>query len=70
MCIYIVKKTKLKFFLKSSRACATPQKVPKLDVSGVMDTAKTNKDLGMPCYIQVEYSIFHNTKKKIFFFKN
>ena len=29
---------------------------PKLDVSGVKDTAKTNKDLGLLCYIQVEYS--------------
>ena len=25
-------------------------------VSGVKDTAKTNKDLGMSCYIQVEGS--------------
>ena len=40
------------------RGCATPQNVPKLGVSGVKDTAKTNKDLGMSCYIQVEYSVF------------
>ena len=38
--------------------CATSPNVPKLGVSGVKDTAKTNKDLGMSCYIQVEYSIF------------
>ena len=38
--------------------CATPPNVPKLGLSGVKDTAKTNKDLGMSCYIQVEYSVF------------
>ena len=37
---------------------ATPPNVPKLGPSGVKDTAKTNKDLGMSCYIQVEYSVF------------
>ena len=31
---------------------------PKLGVHGVKDTAKTNKDLGMSCYIQVKYSVF------------
>ena len=44
MCIYTPKnknKTKLK---NSSRGCATPPNVPKLGVSGVKDTAKTNKD--------------------------
>ena len=40
------------------RGCATPPNVPKLDVSGVKDTSKTNKDLGMCCYIQVNYSVF------------
>ena len=32
---------------------------PKIGVSGVKDTQKTNKDLGMSCYIglQVEYSV-------------
>ena len=38
--------------------CATPPNVPKLGVSGVLDTANTNKDLGMSRYIQVEYSVF------------
>ena len=40
------------------RGCATPPNVPKLDVSGLKDTSKTNKDLGMCCYIQVNYSVF------------
>ena len=31
---------------------------PKLDVPGVKNNAKTNKDLGMSSYIQVEYSVF------------
>ena len=31
------------------RGCATPPNVPKLGVSGVNDTAKANKDCGMPC---------------------
>ena len=48
MCIYTVKK---KFFKKFKN-------VPKLGVTGVKDTAKTNKDIGMLCYIQVEYSVF------------
>ena len=55
MCICTVKKQKFK---KSSRGCATPPNVPKLGVSGVKDTAKIIKDLGMSCYIQVEYSVF------------
>ena len=38
--------------------CTTPPNVPKLGVSGVKDTTKTNKDLGMSCDIQVEYSVF------------
>ena len=46
MCIYTVKKIKiekkLKIFLKGG--CATPPNVLKLGVSGVKDTAKTNKD--------------------------
>ena len=48
MCIYTVKKQKLKKnkrFLKGG--CTTPPNVPKLGVSCVKDTAKTNKDLGM-----------------------
>ena len=35
MCIYTLKKTKLKKFLKGG--CATPPNVPKLGVSGVKD---------------------------------
>ena len=42
MCIYTVKKQKLK---NSSRGCATPLNIPKLDVSGVMDTTKTKQRL-------------------------
>ena len=37
---------------------------PKLGVSSAKDTAKTNKDLGMSCYIQVEYSGFFYDKHK------
>ena len=55
MCIYTVKKQKLK---NPQGGCATPSNVPKFGVSGVKDTAKTNKDLGMPCGIQIEYSVF------------
>ena len=38
--------------------CATPPNVPKLGVSGVKDTTKTNEDLGRSCYIQVDDSVF------------
>ena len=55
MCIYTVKKQK---FFKSSRGVRDTTKRPKLAVSGAEDTAKTNEDLGMLCYIQVEYSVF------------
>ena len=56
MCIYTFKKQKL---IKIPQGgCATPPNVPKLGVSGVKDTAKTNIDLGMSCNIQVEYSVF------------
>ena len=45
MCIYTVKKLKLKKYKKfSGGGCAAPPNVPKLRVSGVKDTAKTNKD--------------------------
>ena len=48
MCIYTVKSKILKNIKKNSqvggRGCATPPNVPKLGVSGVKDTAKTNKD--------------------------
>ena len=58
MCIYTVKKQALKKTKKIIQGrCETSQNVPKLSVSGVKDTAKT-KDLGMSCYIQVEYSGF------------
>ena len=42
--------------------CATPPNVPKIDVSGVEDSAKTNKDCGMSCCILVEYSVFFHWK--------
>ena len=57
MCtINTVKKQKYKKIPQGG--CATPPNVPKLGVPGVKDAAKTNKDLGMSCYIQVEYSVF------------
>ena len=52
---------KLKRILKKfseGGGCATPTNVPKLGVSGVKDTANTNKDLGMSCCILLEYSVF------------
>ena len=55
MCIYTVKN---KMFLKTpAGGCATPPNVPKLGDPGVKETANTNKDLGISCYIQVEYSV-------------
>ena len=42
MCIYTLKKTKKIKILQGG--CATSLNVPKLGVSGVKDTAKTNKD--------------------------
>ena len=60
MCIYTVKKQKLKKNLQGG--CATPPNVPKLGVSGVKDTTKTNNDLGMSCYIHAEYSVFFRWK--------
>ena len=59
MCIHTVKTQKyFKKILNPQGGFATPPNVPKLGVSGVKDTAKTNIDLGMSCYIQVEYSVF------------
>ena len=56
--IYTVKRQKLNKKLKIPQGrCTTPPNVPKLGVSGVKDTAKPNKYLGMLCYIQVEYSL-------------
>ena len=44
MCIYTVKKqNKIKNF-QGGGGCAIPPNVPKLGVSSVKDTAKTNKD--------------------------
>ena len=57
MCICRFKKQKLKKkILNPQGGCATPSNVPKLGVSDVKDTAKTNKELGMSCNIQVEYN--------------
>ena len=60
MCIYTVKKQKLKN--KSSRGVRDSAERSKIRrVSGVKDTAKTNKYLVMSslsCYIQIEYSVF------------
>ena len=53
-----LKQKKIKKLKISRGGCAITPNVPKISVSGVKDTAKTNKDLGMPCYIQVEYSVF------------
>ena len=48
MCIYTVKKqTILNNENIPQGGCTTPSNVPKLGVSGVEDSAKTNKDLGM-----------------------
>ena len=58
MYIYTVKKQKIKNRKNSQGGCATPPNVPKLGVSGVKDTAKTYRDLGMSCYVQVEYCVF------------
>ena len=56
MCIHTIQEKTLKKKNLISRGwSATPPNVPKLGVSGVEDTAKTNKDFGMSCYIQVEY---------------
>ena len=44
MCIYTLKQQNLKKIKNSSRGFATPPNIPKLGVSGVKDTAKSNKD--------------------------
>ena len=63
MCIYTVKTQKLKKSFKNPQGgCATPLNVPKLGVFGVKDTAKNNKDCGMPRCILVEYSVFFHWK--------
>ena len=48
---------KAKLLKNPQGRCATLPNVQKF-VSGVKDTTKTNKDLGMSRYIQVEYSVF------------
>ena len=58
MCPYTVQKQRLKKILNSSRGMRDSTERPKLGVSGAKDTAKTNKDLSMSYYIQVEYSVF------------
>ena len=60
MGIYTVKKQKFKKKKNYQGGCATLPNVPKLGVSGVKDTAKTNKYVGMSCYIEVECSIFYH----------
>ena len=62
MCIYTVKKQK--FYIKKGPqgGYVTPPNVPKLGVSGVKDTAKTNKDCSMSCCILVEYSVLFHWK--------
>ena len=44
MCIYTIKKQNLKKTKSQGGGCATPPNVPKLSISGVKDTAKSNKD--------------------------
>ena len=44
-CAYAHLKSKIKNKNNSQGGCATPLNVPKLGVSGVKDTVKTNKDL-------------------------
>ena len=48
MCIYTLKKENLTKILRGVRDSTERLK---LGVSGVKDTAKTNNDLGMSCYI-------------------
>ena len=58
MCIYTVKKQKLKILKNSPRGVRDSTERPKLGVPGVKDTAKTNKDLHI-----YTYSIFKLWKK-------
>ena len=55
MCIYTLKN---KIKKKNPQGLTTLPNVLKLGVYCVKDTPKTNKDLGMSCYIQIEYSVF------------
>ena len=54
MCIYTLKKENLTKILRGVRDSTERLK---LGVSGVMDTAKTNNDLGMSCYIHYREDI-------------
>ena len=49
-----VNKNKLKIF----KGVRQSTERPKIKRSGGKDTATTDKDLGMSCYIQVEYNVF------------
>ena len=54
--MHIHSSKKINKFKKNSQGgggggCATLPNIPKLSVFGVNDTVKTNKDLGMSCYI-------------------
>ena len=51
MCICTHKKTKIPKW-----GCTTPPNVPKLGVSGAKDTANTNKDFGMSCYMYIQWA--------------
>ena len=57
MCICTLKKQKLKKFSRGGGVRDSTER-PKIGVSGLKDTAKINKDLGMSCCIQVEYCVF------------
>ena len=56
MCIYTLKKQKLK--KKSSTGVRDSTERPKIMCLRRKGYCKTNKDVGMSCYIQVEYSLF------------
>ena len=56
MCICTVKKQNLK--KKSSRWVRDSIERPKIRCLRRKGYSKTNKDLGMLCYIQVEYNVF------------
>ena len=55
--IYTVKKSKNKK-IPQGGGLRDFTKRPKFYVSDIKDTAKSNKDLRMSCYIQVEYRVF------------
>ena len=60
MCIYTVEMETLKKIKIPHWGCVTPPNIPKLGISGLKDTTKTNKAWSMLCDIQVEYSVvFH-----------